>query len=35
MGGAASKRGKDKKKRSTEGYQRAWAQDGARRKAEK
>jgi DNA invertase Pin-like site-specific DNA recombinase len=35
MGGAASKRGKDKRKRSTEGYQRAWAQDGARRLAEK
>jgi DNA invertase Pin-like site-specific DNA recombinase len=35
MGGAASKRGKDKRKRSTEGYQRAWGQDGARRRAEK
>jgi putative DNA-invertase from lambdoid prophage Rac len=33
MGGKASKRGPDKKKRSTEGYQRAWGAAGARRKA--
>jgi DNA invertase Pin-like site-specific DNA recombinase len=33
MGGAASRRGQDKKPRSTEGYQRAWGPGGSRRQA--
>jgi putative DNA-invertase from lambdoid prophage Rac len=33
MGGAASKRGKDAKPRSADGYRQAWAEGGARRTA--
>jgi DNA invertase Pin-like site-specific DNA recombinase len=33
IGGAASKRGKDKRKRSTDGYREAWGPSGARRRA--